>query len=140
VRVGHFFSQGPRKHFSLVRASDQKVATRFASKSGTDYGYEYIALGAEKRERVMEPFLITITPPSGSPGEKNALDEATAHGGEEFIHVLEGEIEVQLEDQSYLLAPGDSIYYDASVQHRVLHRGDRPSKVLAVFHFPRAQD
>jgi transcriptional regulator with XRE-family HTH domain len=137
VRLGHFFQQGPRKLFALVRASDEKVGTRFASKNGADHGYEYLSLGSEKRQRVMEPFLITITPPSDSSGEPFEGEEVPGtHGGEEFIYVLEGEIKVDLDDQQVVLGPGDSIYYDASIPHRVLHHGQVPSRVLAVIHLP----
>ena len=132
VRLGRFFDMGPRKYYALVRSSDEKVATRVASKSGADYGYEYTSLGFEKRQRVMEPFLITINPPS----DASEMEKASAHDGEEFVYVLEGELEIQLQDESFLLQPGDSIYYDASVPHRVLHRGQGPARVLAVIHLP----
>ena len=133
VRLGRFFDMGPRKYYALVRSSDEKVATRVASKSGADYGYEYTSLGSEKRERVMEPFIITINPPS----DATEMEKPSTHAGEEFVYVLEGELEIQLQDESFLLQPGDSIYYDASVPHRVLHRGQGSARVLAVIHLPR---
>lgn len=140
IRLGHFFQQGPRKLFALVRDSDDKVGTRFASKSGADHGYEYRSLGSEKRQRVMEPFLITITPPSDSSGKPSGLEEKPGvHAGEEFIYVLEGEISVDLDDQNFILGSGDSIYYDASIPHRVVHHGDVASKVLAVIHLPERE-
>jgi transcriptional regulator with XRE-family HTH domain len=132
VRLGRFFDMGPRKYYALVRSSDEKVATRVASKNGADYGYEYTSLGFEKRQRVMEPFIITINPPS----DATEMEKASAHDGEEFVYVLEGELEIQLQDESFVLQPGDSIYYDASVPHRVLHRGKGPARVLAVIHLP----
>lgn len=141
VGLGHFFQQGPRKLFSLVRALDEKAGTRFASKNGADHGYEYLSLGAEKRFRVMEPFLVTLRPPSDSSGHRAQFEEDYGtHQGEEFIYVLEGEIRVDLQEHTYILAPGDSIYYDASVPHRVLHHGDTTSRVLAVIHIPRRKD
>ena len=133
VRLGRFFDMGPRKYYALVRSSDEKVATRGATKTGADYGYEYTSLGFEKRERVMEPFLITINPPS----DASEMEKPSTHEGEEFVYVLEGELEIQLQDERFLLQPGDSIYYDASVPHRVLHRGQGTAKVLAVIHLPR---
>jgi len=136
VRLGHFFDQGPRKYYALVRADDRGSTTRFASKSGTEFGYEYHSLGSEKRERVMEPFIITINPPTRA-DETEDLEKPQTHSGEEFIYVLEGQIEVELQEQSFLLTPGDSIYYDASIPHRVTHRGAGPARVLAVIHLPR---
>jgi len=137
VRLGHFFDQGPRKLYSLFRSGDEKVATRFAAKNGPDFGYEYHALGAEKRNRYMEPFLITIRPPSDPQARITELEELATHSGEEFLFVLEGHIEVDLEDEHFALDPGDSIYYDASVPHRVVHRGGSVARVLAVVHLGR---
>jgi len=138
VGLGHFFQYGPRKMISVVRASDAKVGTRFASKNGADHGYEYISLGAEKRSRVMEPFLIIIDPASDPSGRLGKIEERFGtHKGEEFIYVLEGQIKVDVKEESFILKPGDSIYYDASTPHRVLHYGKEQSKVLAVIHIPR---
>ncbi|RME20864.1 MAG: cupin domain-containing protein [Deltaproteobacteria bacterium] len=138
VSLGRFFQQGPRKFYSLVRASDEKAGTRFASKNGADHGYVYLSLGSEKRSRVMEPFLVTLTPPSDTSGLHRSIEEDFGtHSGEEFIYVLEGKVRVELEDQSWVLEPGDSIYYDATVPHRVLHHGSEPAKVLAVIHIPQ---
>ncbi len=137
VRLGHFFDQGPRKLYSLFRSGDEKVATRFAAKNGTDFGYEYHALGSEKRNRHMEPFLITISPPSDPGVQITELEELATHSGEEFLYVLDGQIEVDLEDEHFALDPGDSIYYDAAVPHRVVHRGGSAARVLAVIHLER---
>ncbi|MBN2495225.1 MAG: cupin domain-containing protein [Deltaproteobacteria bacterium] len=137
VRLGRFFEQGPRKYYSLFRSDDQKVRTRFATKNGTDYGYEYHSLGAEKRERYMEPFLITVSPPSDESHLPTELEELARHSGEEFVYVLEGEIEIHLQDERFVLRPGDSLYYDASMPHRVIHRGKQRSRVLAVIYLPR---
>ncbi len=83
VRLGHFFDQGPRKFYSLFRSGDEKAATRFADKDGTDFGYEYHSLGSEKRNRFMEPFLITIEPSDHAVD----LEELSTHSGEEFAYV-----------------------------------------------------
>lgn len=137
VRLGHFFEQGPRKAFSVARAAEQKAFTRFASKSGMNFGQVYCSLAAEKRERVMEPFLITQTTPTDPDGNPLELEQFTTHSGEEFIYVLEGRIEVQIEEQVVVLDPGDSIYYDSTVRHRITHRGPGKSRTLSVVHLPR---
>ncbi len=132
VRMGHFFNEGPRKFYCLFRADENKATTRFASKSGADFGYIYHSLGSEKRNRSMEPFLITIKPPSDPDAMPTELEELATHSGEEFMFVLHGQIEVSLGEEQFLLQPGDSIYYDATVPHRVVHRGEKEARVLAV--------
>ena len=77
------------------------------------------------RDRSMEPFLVTLAPDAEEmPG--------SIHEGEEFIYVLEGEMEVIIGEHKEVLYPGDSIYYQSSIPHLVrCHRGG-PTRILAV--------
>ena len=50
----------------------------------------------------------------------------------EFIYVLEGEMEVFVEETRDVLRPGDAIYYDATSKHLVRAHGDKDAKILAV--------
>ena len=59
-------------------------------------------------------------------------DEPSSHDGQEFIYVLDGEMEVIVDDNHDILKPGDSIYYDSSTTHLVRAHGDKPAQILAV--------
>jgi mannose-6-phosphate isomerase-like protein (cupin superfamily) len=52
--------------------------------------------------------------------------------GEEFLHVLEGTLAVEYGEQQVELGPGDSIYYNAQIPHRI--RAHKGSRVLAVLY------
>jgi quercetin dioxygenase-like cupin family protein len=39
------------------------------------------------------------------------------HKGEEFVFVLEGQLEFNYEDETFVLEPGDSLYFDSSFPH-----------------------
>lgn len=94
------------------------------------YGYSYESLGFDKKGRHMEPFLITLEPATLK------SEKLSAHEGEEFIFVLEGEMEVILDKHRDILSPGDCIYYDSTIPHKVqCHRGI-PAKILAVIWAP----
>jgi quercetin dioxygenase-like cupin family protein len=56
----------------------------------------------------------------------------STHAGQEFIYVLEGAMEVTLEDHTEVLYPGDSIYYDSTLPHLVRCHGDQEAVILAV--------
>jgi transcriptional regulator with XRE-family HTH domain len=91
-------------------------------------GLSFKALAADKNGRHMEPFIVDIEP--------SAVQEKSAHEGEEFIHVLAGNLAVEYGTSSYKLATGDSVYYDSIVPHRVTSADTQPVKILAVIYTP----
>lgn len=130
INVSDFFG-GEGASYSLVRKDERKKVSRFASKDGISYGYSYESLGFDKKDRHMEPFLVTL---QKSPMEATSL---SSHPGEEFIYVLEGKVLVQLGDHSDILEPHDSIYYDANLLHRVSAYECEQAKIVAVIWTPR---
>ncbi len=125
VPMGYFFDEEPDEPFCLVRAGQRKSVSRFASTEGLSYGYSYQSLGSAKN-RKMEPFLVTLTP-----SEVVAVSPSR-HAGEEFFFVLEGEVEVKLDDYTTVLTAGDSIYYDSNITHVVSCYNGQSAKILAV--------
>jgi quercetin dioxygenase-like cupin family protein len=77
----------------------------------------------------MEPFLIDVKPHAGAP-------VLSTHEGEEFIFVLDGEIEVSYGTETHRLGAGDSIYYDSIVPHHLHAAGEKDAKILAVVYAP----
>jgi quercetin dioxygenase-like cupin family protein len=76
----------------------------------------------------MEPFIVTLEPATVK------ASKTSAHDGEEFIFVLEGEMEVILGNHTDVLYPGDSIYYDSNIPHRVQCHQEKVTKILAVLY------
>ncbi len=72
----------------------------------------------------MEPFIVTLSP--------SDANEPSAHDGQEFIYVLEGEMDVLVGQTKDVLGPGDAIYYDSSDIHLVKAHGNQPARILAV--------
>lgn len=130
VQVGTFFGEEPASPFTIVRKDERKHVSRFGSKEGLSYGYSYEGLGFDKKERHMEPFLVTLEP------TKVKSERLSTHEGEEFIFVLEGEMETILGTHKDILTPGDSIYYDSTMPHKVQCHGPNPTKILAVIWTP----
>ena len=128
VPVGKLLDDSPGEPFAIERAAERQKVSRFASKEGVNYGYSYESLGHGKKNRKMEPFIVTLEPET----VKNT--HLSSHEGEEFINVLEGEMVVQLGEHSDVLGPGDCIYYDSSIPHKVACKSNQPTKILAVLH------
>lgn len=128
LRPGHFFDEHPDKPFTLVRKDERTSVSRFASTRGVGYGYSYEALGHDMKGRHMEPFLVTLEPAAaGKP-------KPSCHEGEEFLFVLQGEMELTLDKHSDVLRPGDAVYYDSNLPHLVRCRGEEPTLILAVIY------
>lgn len=131
VKVGTFFGDEPRESYAIVRKDERKHISRFASKEGVSYGYSYESLGFDKKDRQMEPFLVTLEPATVK------SEKLSSHDGEEFIFVLEGDMEAILGDHKDVLHPGDCIYYDSTIPHKVQCHREVPTKILAVLWTPQ---
>lgn len=70
-------------------------------------------------EKNMEPIYYEIGP-KGESGR-----ESFQHPGEEFVFVLEGELEVYINDRKYDLDEGDSLYFKSNQKHRFLNPSTR---------------
>ncbi len=96
----------------------------------TDQGYTYRCLtrpGAPGHG--MEPFLLTFDP-------RVTDARPLAHEGQEFVYVLEGEIELFYDGRRTALRPGDSAYLDATRPHLFRGLGAAPSRMVAVVWSP----
>jgi len=126
-KMGYFISGTEEFPYTIVRKDKGKLISRFNSKKTDAYGYEYMSLAPYKKNRYMEPFLVTLEP-------TEIEEERSTHDGQEFIYVLEGTMEVRLADETHLLEPGDAIYYDSTMPHLVKCHGSHITKILAVLH------
>lgn len=100
-------SAAPEGGLSVVRAGERRPVVR----GGTAFGYDYVSLADNRRDKKMEPFLFTFP----SRIDKYVFFE---HEGEEFMFVLTGRVEWQAGSRKLVLEPGDSIYFDARLPHR----------------------
>lgn len=110
--------------FTIVRAGERQSVTRLGATKQAKRGYEYESLAPGKKDRLIEPFIVTLHPSDD--------DEKSSHDGQEFIFVLDGEMEAFVDDYSAVLKPGDSIYYDSTSIHLVRAYGDKPARILAI--------
>lgn len=98
----------------LVRPRDRKKLS-----AGPGVQMELLAWG----NTAMEPHIFRIAPGAGS-------GSAYSHNGEEFLHVLQGELEISISGQKYRLVPGDSLYFDSGTPHEWHNPGKRQTVVM----------
>jgi len=126
VKMGLFFEETEEERkYEVVKRGERRVVSRVISKAGTGHGYTYEALSFRKRNKKMEPFLLTV---SERAGEETLYN----HEGEEFLLIIKGKAEVILEDERLILDEGDAVYFDSSLKHRLLSFDGSEVQVLAV--------
>lgn len=126
--LGELFGDSADSPYCIVRGDSRQKVQRFSSSASDSSGYSYESLGHQKQNRQMEPFLVTLAP------TKSAQLTPNQHVGEEILFVLEGQVEVRLQDHTDILNPGDSIYYDSTLPHVVSCHGSQPARILAVIY------
>ena len=133
VRLGTFMDDNDAIGPVVCRAKDCEADNSISFSNGaTDARkhMEYHPLAQQKAGRHMEPFIIDINP------EENQEFQLSAHEGEEFIYVMQGEIEIVYGKETYTLTEGDSIFYDSIVKHHVHGAPGKSAKILAVVYIP----
>ncbi len=92
------------RNYALVRKGEGLSVARRKT-------YDYRDLADKFKGRRMEPFLITV--PFKEEGELSF----NHHTGQEFMYMLEGRLEVRLDQKVLTLSPGDSLYFDSKTPH-----------------------
>lgn len=92
----------------------------------TDKGYSFFTFAVERSEKLMQPFLFITRK------EEHDSENTFSHNGEEFIFILEGEMEYKVGNVEYMLKPGDSLYFDSIEKHTLVLVTDEV-KYVAVF-------
>ena len=133
VRLGTFMDDNDALGPVVTRAEEreQNKSISFSNDAVDARKHmEYHPLAQQKAGRHMEPFIIDINP------EDAPNFQLSAHEGEEFIYVMDGEVEIVYGKDTYLLKEGDSIFYDSIVKHHVHGAPGKSAKILAVVYIP----
>ena len=133
VRLGTFMDDNDALGPIVCRAADREKDSSISFSNGaTDARkhMEYHPLAQQKAGRHMEPFVIDINP------EETPSFQLSDHEGEEFIYVMQGEVELVYGKETFHLYEGDTIYYDSIVKHHLHGAPGKSAKILAVVYIP----
>ena len=124
LKIGVFFQEpeGDEQDYVITRAG---LGAR-TQRNEMPHTVPYTNLASGLEARSMNPLLIDC----GEPCEFSIKE--LPYEGEEFLHVLEGGLAVRYGADRFELGPGDSIYYNAQVPHRIEAR--QGSRFLAVLY------
>ncbi|MCL2826682.1 MAG: XRE family transcriptional regulator [Eggerthellaceae bacterium] len=132
VRLGTLMDDDDSYGPVYLKADELAEATRMHDlETVSDAGeLRFFSLAEGRTSRHMDPFIITITPS----GEND--HELSQHEGEEFLFGIEGDIEIEYGKETFVLHPGESLYYDSIVPHQVRAHDGQKAKFLAVVYTP----
>ena len=80
---------------------------------------------------IVEPYMITLT-------ESSDIFPTFQHDGIELLYFLEGEVEYRHGDQTFLMQPGDSLFFDADAPHGPERHIKLPARFLSIIAYPQA--
>ncbi len=123
VAVFHFFID-EKANSNIVRKG-QRQKLKFP-KSHLEY-----ELLSPDLNRQMEMFYAKLKPGAVT------CDEPLSHKGEEVIYIMRGKMEITIGEDVSVLEQGDSIYYFASMPHKITNIGDEDLEFLSTITPPR---
>ncbi|MBN2058988.1 MAG: FAD-binding protein [Deltaproteobacteria bacterium] len=93
-----------------------------------NYYYQTLTPGAENQH--LRGFMITIEP------RQAHKPVAYRHEGEEFIYVMEGSLELTLDNKVNHLKVGESIHFNSEVPHKLKNNGNETTRCLVILYTP----
>ena len=121
VDPGTFLSDEEKAHIEDKRA--QAFITRTKN-----YAYQTLTPGAENQH--LRAFMITIEP------KQDHKPVAYKHEGEEFIYVMEGSLELTLDNRVNHLKVGESMHYNSEIPHKLKNLGNETTRCLVMLYTP----
>lgn len=113
--------------FENNQPEKQIVHYKASQRSRVTFAYGMLEdLGVGMPRRGAETYLVTLKPQS------NSGDHPIVHTGRETVFCLEGKLTYTIENQTYLLEPGDSLCFEAHLPHRWQNTGRTPTRSLLV--------
>jgi transcriptional regulator with XRE-family HTH domain len=98
---------------------------------GTKAGHLYDLLGHSLGGAIgVEPYLITLA-------EDAVPYTYFRHAGVEFIYMLSGKVSYRHGDRTYLMEPGDALFFDAAARHGPEDLVEVPMRYLSIIIYPR---
>ena len=122
VPIGEFFETDNSDPGIVFFPKSKRQIVR-GRRTSLNYEYELLVTGRKRRE--MQPMIVSID------GRKYRFG-LQDHAGEQFILMLEGEMEYIIGEKSYTVRPGDCLYSDSRIPHGPKLRTNQKARYLVV--------
>lgn len=109
---------GRHEQIALLSQTSERKVTALTKKVQLEL------LTQESSRKKITPLLLTLQP------EGETAVEQQERGVEKFFYVLDGEVVVWVDQKSFILTIGETIYFDASLPHQIKNTKNKTAKVL----------
>lgn len=121
--VGELIGENECALMPLVRKKEAKlIATN-------GFGADVIALSQDELNKLMDTFMVRF------PENSNSIGLFSKQTGQIFGHMLKGELQLELDNQTYHLEEGDSVYFNARRNFQFSNQSKYTAELLCVTSF-----
>ncbi len=121
VPIATFFESEPVEKRVVFTPTAQRPQAAFGSTQMQN-------LGKDLAGSIVQPFAVTLKPGMGSG------DRMIVHTGHEFVYCLSGAIHYQIEQDEYILKPGDSLVFESHLPHCWENKGEGTAQILLILY------
>jgi len=91
-------------------------------------------LGKDLAGSIVQPFAVTLKPGMG------IGDRMIVHTGYEFVNCLSGSIHYQIEQDEYIVKPGDSLVFESHFPHCWENKGEDTAQIILILYLSDDRD
>jgi len=114
----------------FLREQETSLSSRVQeyTKRTDNYAYTTLTPGAENKH--LKAFKVSVDPRQAHKGV------GYHHEGEEFVYVLQGDIEITVGEHVNKLRQGDSLHFNSGISHHMQNVGDTQAELIVVIYGP----
>ncbi len=129
VNVADIFRHRPvRQNFEIIRKNDGKRVRPHEHSEANLFDYSYELLTTPSDDKHLDAYLIEVPP------LQTKIKSSITHSGEEFVYILEGEIEGEIAGEKFYLKAGDSLFLFSTAPHVFYNPGEVIARAVAVIY------
>lgn len=122
-------SRGLAVDSAALLAEEKKEQRRQSHRKRTT-AYSYQSLTPDAEDKHLWAYLVTLDP------KKEHEMVAYQHEGEEFVHVLEGHVEIEVGGEAHRLKKGASLHFNSGIRHHLKNLSTKHSRLIVIVYTP----